>query len=119
VTEVVVLQHIGLEKLQELPDDALFYASFSPTSAAHPYVMCPELRAYVHHHAHTVHGSWIGGRQHSALPPVAQLPVWSKDAICSDIVEEGGCHHRVGNHPECQAFTWITVLCGDLHGRVA
>lgn len=106
------LHHISLEVLQGLPDGEEFFATFSPTSVAHRYEMVDELRKHVNHRAHEVHGAWQGDRgctgSHNFEGGAFKL---SANEICPN------CHHRAGNHPECELFSWITVLCGGQHVR--
>ncbi len=106
------LYHISLDELQNLPDGANFYASFSPTSAAFKYVMGPELRDYVIHRSHFVNGSWAGDLTCSGLHNLDNIEQSEPHSVCPN------CHHLNENHPQCQSFSWLTVLCGGRHVKL-
>lgn len=105
----MMLQHISLEQLQGLKNGEKFYASFSPTSPAYEYEMVEDVRSYVTYRSHLVTGSWQGNK---GCPVVCRaVGVKGEDGICP------GCHHRVGNHPNCEQHEGLKVLCRGIHVR--
>lgn len=109
----MTLSHISLEELQTLPLDTPFFACFSTEAQAHPYVMLPEIRNFVTYRAHNVHGVWTGDRGCEAHPLLCgNFTLEDPNKVCP------GCHHLQRNHPECNTFGWLTVLCEGQHVKL-
>lgn len=108
----MTISHLTLDRLQRLPDGSEFFACFTSYAPSHLYVMSPELRDFVTHRAHLVFGSFEGDRSCGPACGDFSQDRGHRDEVCPS------CHHLNRNHPECGQFSWMTVLCGNVHLRL-
>lgn len=104
------MKHVTLDELQHLPDGREMFVSFGPNSPAYRYEMGPALRDYVVHRGHHVHGSYTD----LACTHGVEVPFKRVDQA----LPCPGCHHAVINHPVCQIFSWLVVLCNGSHVKL-